>query len=106
MKNETGGGNSSRKCINLSTLQKLARFLLLLTCYFTFEPISVRVRAVPASVFNQSDSFFPDNLFEMSGGMTRFINTKVSFQFDRRFPLALLVLEATTGDPVGVVRFE
>src|SRR5205809_3878954 len=38
--------------------------------------------------------------------MDRFINAKVAFQFDCRFPLPLLVFEAAAGDAVNVVRFE
>ena len=33
-------------------IRKLSRILPLLTCYFTFEPISVGVCTVPAGVFN------------------------------------------------------
>ena len=42
----------------------------------------------------------------MSGGMTRFVSAEVSFQFDCRFPLPLLVFEAAGGDAVNVVWFE
>ena len=77
--------------------------LLLLTCYFTFEPIPVGAGTVPAGVFNQSDALFPNDFLEMSGGMTRLINAEVAFQFDGRFPLPLLVFEAAGGDAVNVV---
>ena len=42
----------------------------------------------------------------MTRWMGRVKNAEVSFQFDCRFPLALLVCEATAGDAVNVVRFE
>ncbi len=42
----------------------------------------------------------------MTGGMARFVNTEVAFQFDCGFPLSLLVFEGAVGDAVNVVRFE
>ena len=42
----------------------------------------------------------------MSGRMTRLINAEIAFQFDGRFPLALLMFEAAAGDAINGVRFE
>jgi len=70
------------------------------------EAITLPERTVVARIFNQSNSFFPDDFFEMTGGMARLINATIAFQADCRFPQNLLVLKAAGSDSVNVVRLE
>src|SRR6266513_2770263 len=78
-----------------------SRILLLLTCYFTFEPITVRMRAIAACVFNQAYALFPNDFFKVTGRMARIVNTEIAFQSDCRFPQAVFVVEAAAGDSVN-----
>ena len=66
--------------------------LSVLVCCYAFQSISVGVRAVAARVLNQTNSFFPDDFFEVPGRVVRFVDTEVAFQIDRGFPLTLLML--------------
>jgi hypothetical protein len=54
--------------------------------FLPLQTKTVSVRPGAARVLNQSHAFFPNDPFEMTGGMARIVNTQIAFQADCGFP--------------------